>query len=356
MFKKQAFLVFLIVFSLGTILHAQSRGTIVFVFEPYTIDPETGEPPDMTWIYFLEDAGYEVIPFYNESLSTAEEATLDTLNNANLIIVGRRVPSLVLGDHKEAWNGLTTPLMTPNVWGLRSNRLNWFNTTDIMSVTEEGAVYYAIIEEADDPVFDNIDMPGLIVPWVNAPFDAIGTDDAGFGIALARLETDNTVLFARFEPDVEFYVGAGDYPSGHRTLIGNGTDVSSGPPFNYFNFTDESAQVFLAEVAYMVALGGGPDNAVKKETARPTTCFLAQNYPNPFNPTTKIEFMLSEAGHTTLQVFNIQGKLVGTLADHHFEAGRYTFHFAAEDLSAGIYYYRIRHDGFTDVRKMILLK
>ena len=112
----------------------------------------------------------------------------------------------------------------------------------------------------------------------------------------------------------------------------------------------------MAEVAHMYELGGGTPSAVKKDVAKPANYSLAQNYPNPFNPSTNIEFTLSKAGHTTLQVFNIQGKLVATLVDNNLSAGLHTVHFAADDLSAGIYYYSIKHDNFTDVKKMILIK
>jgi hypothetical protein len=354
MFTKKAIFILAMVLSLATVLLAQSKGTIVAVFDPSVIDTDTGEPPDMQWIYVLEDEGYDVIYFYNASLSTAEQATLDTLLNANLIIVGRRVPSLALGDHKDAWNGLQTPLMTQNTWGLRSNRLNWFNTESIVGIAEEETIYNAIIDEPDDPVFKEIDLADP-VPWVFSPFEVMGTTEAGNGTMLAHLESDNSVLFVRFEPDIEFYDGSVDYPAGPRTLIGNGRDVSSGPPFDYYNFTEEGEKVFLAEVQRMVILGGGP-SAVKKDVAKPTVCSLDQNYPNPFNPTTNIEFTLSKAGHTTLQVFNIEGKLVETLVDNNLDTGRHTVQFAANDLSSGVYYYSIKHDGFTDVKKMALIK
>jgi len=357
MFTKKIALVFLILFSMVTLIQAQSKGTIVYVLvmNDVKIDPETGEWPDMPIIYLLEDEGYEVIKFYNASLSTAEQATLDTLYNADLIIYGRSVPSLDLGNHKEAWNLIPTPTLCLEMWAVRSSRLNWFNTTSMLSVTEEGTIHNAIIEKPDDPVFAGLDVSAP-VPWVFAPFDAIGTKDAGNGIVLARHDIDSTVFFVRFEPDVEFYPGSGDYPAGHRTLIGNGRDNSGQAPFNYYNFTGESEKVFLAEVARMVALGKALHEGVEKEAARPRTCTLVQNYPNPFNATTNIEFMLSKPGHTTLQVFDVQGKLVKTLVNQHLNAGLHKVPFSASDLSTGVYYYSIQHDGFTDVKKMILIK
>lgn len=357
MFTKKVIYTLLIVLSMAIFLQAQTKGTIVYmlVMDDVKIDPETGEWPDMTIVYLLEDEGYEVIKFYNASLSTADQTTLDTLYNADLIIYGRSVPSLDLGNHKEAWNSITTPTLCLEMWAVRSNRLNWFNTTNMAINTEEGTIHNAIIEKPDDLVFAGLDVSAP-VPWVFAPFDAIGTTDAGNGIVLARHELDSTVFFVRFEPDVEFYPGSGDYPAGHRTLIGNGRDNGGQAPFNYYNFTGESEKVFLAEVARMVAIGQALRGVKEKDGARPRTCTLVQNYPNPFNATTNIEFHLSKPGFTTLEIFDIQGKLVKTLVNSHLNPGLHKVSFTANDLSTGVYYYTIHHDGFTDVKKMILIK
>ena len=160
MFTKKAILMLLIVLSMGTLIHAQSKGTIVFVsYQVDTkIDPETNEYPDMPHIYALEDAGYDVIIFYNESLSTASDATLDTLYNANLVVMGRSTPSTGYGDHKQAWNDITTPILNLELWNCRSNRLNWFNTTNMVSLTDEGVIHNAIIDDPpNDPVFEGLD-------------------------------------------------------------------------------------------------------------------------------------------------------------------------------------------------------
>jgi hypothetical protein len=255
MFTRKA--VFLLLFTLimGLTIHAQPEGTIVFISRPYDTDPETGEPPDMPHVYALQEAGYDVVIFYNEALSTASQETLDTLYNANLIIMGRSSPSLPYQFNKLIWNAITTPILNLELWNCRNTRLNWFDTSDMVTVFEED-IYNAIIEVPDDPVFDGLDISSP-VPWMIAPYDAVGTSDAGNGNVLARSELDSTVLFVRFKPNVEFYDGAGDMPAGHRTVIGNGRDESGGPPFHYYNFTRESERVFMREVARLFALGGG---------------------------------------------------------------------------------------------------
>jgi hypothetical protein len=135
---KKTILTLLVILSMGTIIHAQSKGTIVFVsYQVDTkIDPVTQEYPDMPHIYALQDAGYEVNIFYNETLSTADPATLDTLFNANLIVMGRSTPSIPYQTNKLDWNELPTPILNLELWNCRGSRLNWFNTETMLSLTD----------------------------------------------------------------------------------------------------------------------------------------------------------------------------------------------------------------------------
>ena len=48
---------------------------------------------------------------------------------------------------------------------------------------------------------------------------------------------------------------------------------------------------------------------------------LFQNYPNPFNPTTEITFELTENSIIHLEVFDILGRKVETLAEGYFNKG-----------------------------------
>jgi hypothetical protein len=358
MSTKRALFALLVVLSMGTLIHAQSKGTIVFVTYDWVnkIDPETNESPDMPHIYALEDAGYEVIPFYNGSLSTASQATLDTLYNADLIVMGRSTPSLGYGDHKQAWNDITTPTLCLEMWAIRNNRLNWLNTTNISSPTEEGTIYNAIIEQPDDPVFEGFDT-SVPMPWVISPMDYMSYADAGNGTVLARLESDSSLLFVRFEPDVEFYDGSVDAPGGYRSLFGNGRDNGGAAPFDYYNFTGETEEIYIAEVARLIALGGGTAVEDREHTTTPSTFVLSQNYPNPFNPTTRIDYMLPKNAHVTLTVYDALGHQVNTLVNQYQTAAQYSYEFDAHDLASGIYFYELKVDNqFVATKKMVIMK
>lgn len=83
---------------------------------------------------------------------------------------------------------------------------------------------------------------------------------------------------------------------------------------------------------------------------------LYQNYPNPFNPVTSINFDLPKSSSVTIKVYNIIGKEVALLVNGVYPAGKYNLKWNAEQFSSGIYFYKIESDGFTQVKRMALVK
>lgn len=89
---------------------------------------------------------------------------------------------------------------------------------------------------------------------------------------------------------------------------------------------------------------------------RPEIVSLQQNYPNPFNPSTVISYTLPQASDVRLEVFNLLGQRVSLLVNDRVQAGQHNVTFQAGNLSSGIYIYRLQADGFTQTRKMLLVK
>ncbi len=83
---------------------------------------------------------------------------------------------------------------------------------------------------------------------------------------------------------------------------------------------------------------------------------LAQNHPNPFSRSTDIAFYLAEPNYVNIDVYNNLGQKIRTLINKELIEGRHEIVFDAQDLSGGIYYYKIRAGTFQDVKKMILMK
>ena len=83
---------------------------------------------------------------------------------------------------------------------------------------------------------------------------------------------------------------------------------------------------------------------------------LYQNYPNPFNPTTTISFTINQKAIISLEVYDLLGRRVSSLADGYRSPGRYRAQFDAKGLNSGVYFYRLSAAGYTAVRKMLLVR
>jgi len=93
----------------------------------------------------------------------------------------------------------------------------------------------------------------------------------------------------------------------------------------------------------------------------PATTALMQNFPNPFNPSTTLTFDMALAGHVTIRIYNVAGRLIRTLVDERRDAGRHHVEWNGIDANgssvpSGIYFYRMRASGYEATRKMILMR
>jgi hypothetical protein len=92
------------------------------------------------------------------------------------------------------------------------------------------------------------------------------------------------------------------------------------------------------------------------DNSLPASYGLLQNYPNPFNPVTNIQYSVAEPGLVVLKIYDILGREAATLVNEYKAAGRYNMEFNASGFASGAYIYRLTVNGYSEVRKMILLK
>lgn len=90
--------------------------------------------------------------------------------------------------------------------------------------------------------------------------------------------------------------------------------------------------------------------------SKPLTFDLSQNFPNPFNPTTTINYQLPTVHHVTMKVFDVLGREVATVVNGVEEAGYKSMNWDASGFSSGTYFYRLQAGGFTQTRKLVLLR
>ncbi len=88
---------------------------------------------------------------------------------------------------------------------------------------------------------------------------------------------------------------------------------------------------------------------------------LWQNWPNPFNPSTQIRFGVRLRGHVRIDIFDVAGRLVKTLLDENMDAGIHRVSWdgknqAGTRATSGVYFYKIKANGFEKSKKMVLLR
>ena len=93
----------------------------------------------------------------------------------------------------------------------------------------------------------------------------------------------------------------------------------------------------------------------------PTKVKLNQNYPNPFNPITKISYEMPSDGFVRVSILDMMGREVKTLVESSQVSGMRSVTWNATDndgqqVSAGVYLYKIQTRGITKTRKMVFLK
>ena len=131
-------------------------------------------------------------------------------------------------------------------------------------------------------------------------------------------------------------------------------------PLNFLGVTSVEFKVFdpagASDTASIVVKVAGPIGIEQIESNIPEKYSLSQNFPNPFNPVTNISYSLPRSGDVTLIIYNLLGEEVIRLVDGFQPAGEYQTGWNAFNASSGIYFYRLQSGGFTETKKMVVLK
>ena len=92
------------------------------------------------------------------------------------------------------------------------------------------------------------------------------------------------------------------------------------------------------------------------ETILHPTSFILSAAPNPFNPATTLSFTLEKSSHVTLDLFDIQGRYVQSLASEVMSAGKHSMNVDGSTLSSGIYFAKLQAGTQSRVAKLVLMK
>ena len=97
-------------------------------------------------------------------------------------------------------------------------------------------------------------------------------------------------------------------------------------------------------------------NVSAEEAVVPAPHQLSQNYPNPFSGVTTIGYTLPRPGDVRLEVLDLLGRKVATLAEGGASAGSHQITFDASGLAGGVYVYRLTTDQGVQTRRMMVIR
>lgn len=83
---------------------------------------------------------------------------------------------------------------------------------------------------------------------------------------------------------------------------------------------------------------------------------LYQNYPNPFNSSTIISYYLSRNSRVKIAIYDLLGREIKIIVDEVKAKGKHFTLFNANSISSGNYICVINVDGYTSIKKIILIK
>ena len=177
------------------------------------------------------------------------------------------------------------------------------------------------------------------------------------------LSEQNNLGFELLRQESNDWITCASYRT-HQALRGQGTTNRE----HTYTFTDQTVEVGktyrykLRSIDFDGTLHDyAPIATVQMKSdwlEKPRQYALYQNYPNPFNPITVIRYELPIVSTVKLELVDVLGRRVATLVDAKQEAGAYTVHLNASslNLSSSVYFYSLKANGFSMMKKMILMK
>lgn len=308
----------------GLFAQLQQSGFIIYVSD---------NEVDSGFVQLLQEENFEVVLKGSEwsQMLTAEQ--LDSANAAALIILSRNLASTDFDPSANAgvdnqWNGINVPIVSLSPWIIRSNRLQWFNSTEVSCNNDT-----ITVAMANDPVFNGIntddplpiyDDPDRVAgsDWMNVETNGPGNADV-----LATDADGNLIAMALFIDGTNFYSETSQVAGNDRLWFSAGKSDCGGAeePDALYNLNADGEQMFLNLVDIYVAKIGASINQSMADQVNV--------YPNPVIDLVSIEGL---AVIDMVEVVTLNGKIVKTVLN--------TTKFDVSELADGLYILKI-HTG-----------
>jgi hypothetical protein len=274
-------------------------------------------------------------------LKIMQNDTITLYNKVHYILVGNGTALLL----DSAENGFTN-WTTSNTWGVVTTQYH----TPTHSFTDSPTGNY--LANANNSMTLNFPLNTQSSPVVFLSFWHRYYTEAGYDYCRVEVSSNNGTNWS----EVTNYNGNMQTWTAQSFDISEFCNGSQNVRIRFRLTSDQSLQYdgwYIDDIkisAYSSLTG------IEKGGETPVKYALEQNYPNPFNPSTTINFSIPKQGFVNLTVYDMLGREVKTLVNSNMTQGNYAVVFESSNLASGIYYYRIKVNGFIDIKKMILVK
>ena len=168
--------------------------------------------------------------------------------------------------------------------------------------------------------------------------------------AIDRYQTDFDLATAPFEPD-QYTIALWHFDEGSGATAADATGNGFTGSLGGFDAEGNPDPASAPEwVDLTLVTGVDDDGAAGPEFT------LDQNLPNPFSGETTIRFSAPRSAPVTLQIYNVLGQRIATLADGVVPAGTHTLHIDASAFASGVYFYVLRSGDTRLVQRMMVVR
>jgi photosystem II stability/assembly factor-like uncharacterized protein len=263
--------------------------------------------------------------------------------------------------------------------GYELQGITFVNSQEGWVVSYDGYIYHTINGGMNWMLQDSLWEDG---PWLPVRDIFFFNSDSGWAVGgisgrmltaftidggenwVKEIKSGNSLREAEFINNrVGWFTGVGYNPFIGKTMDGGLTwqeqdlnpELGPGSGFESISVINEQMVWVVGSNIYYTNNGGV--SAVGSDDKKDRQSFhLKQNYPNPFNASTTINYYLLKKADVQLIIYDISGRYIDTILNKSQHSGNHSITLNAENLSSGIYIYKLKTNTFEQSRKMLLLK
>lgn len=218
------------------------------------------------------------------------------------------------------------------------NKINWTDPNN-------AAPYFKrLMQIKRQYIRNNAALVNLPNSSPNTVYSYLTKSDSNTVLTVANFSTNANTITVNFTNNVS----AGNHKL--NNLLQNTSISLTADELNAYNFT------LAANEAKIFLIDGTPLDINKSAEQVPASFRLSQNYPNPFNPSTTLQFELPEKANVQLTIYNYLGEKIATLLNQVMDSGYHSIQWNAAQYPSGVYFYEMRTEKFSAVKKLVLMK